>query len=160
MGSPVGLRASKEEFMAALGLDVRNRDHERYYQAMRDETIAVYRELGKADLLDNQRNDPNIQPPFYWHHVRQDRIRWATAEIWRRAGPMTRAFFSHGRSPNGDEGSNWVIGWLLYSVFRSRDERNRRRKNDDKSPPSSNGSGGPGLGGYSQGTFYDPVKSC
>lgn len=35
MGTPVGLRASKEEFMHAIDLDARNHDHDRWYQAMR-----------------------------------------------------------------------------------------------------------------------------
>ena len=35
MPDSVGLRASKDEFMYALGLDARNREHDRYYQAMR-----------------------------------------------------------------------------------------------------------------------------
>lgn len=35
MQRSVGPRASKEEFMHALGLDPRNHQHEQYYRAMR-----------------------------------------------------------------------------------------------------------------------------
>lgn len=48
-------------------------------------------------------------------------------EIWRNAGPLTRPLFDRGGT-NGEYGPNWVAGWLLYSVFRSRDVRNNRNR--------------------------------
>lgn len=93
-----------------------------------------------SDLLDNLRNDPNMRPPFFWHHIRPERQRWGVMEIWRNAGPVTRPLFDRGAT-NGEYGPNWVTGWLLYSVFRSRDVRNNRnrRKGDDSGSGTSGG---------------------
>jgi hypothetical protein len=53
-------------------------------------------------------------------------------EIWRNASPLTRRFFDQGGT-NGEYGPNWVAGWLLYSVFRSRDVRNNRNRRKGES---------------------------
>lgn len=89
----------------------------------------VYNRLNQdtTSLLDNIRADPNTRPPFFWHHIRPDRQRWAVMEIWRNAGPLTRPLFDRGGT-SGEYGPNWVAGWLLYSVFRSRDVRNNRNR--------------------------------
>ncbi|OJJ44079.1 hypothetical protein ASPZODRAFT_135533 [Penicilliopsis zonata CBS 506.65] len=140
----VGPRVSKEEFMRALGLDVRNPQHEQYYKAMRDEAIAVYNRLNNdvSSLIDSVRMDGNTRPPFFWHHVRADKQRWAILEVWRAADPSIRGLFDAGAT-EGEYGPNWVSGWLLYSVFRSRDTRNNRRKEK------------PGE----RKTYYDPVRN-
>lgn len=93
-----------------------------------------------SDLVDNLRNDPSTRPPFFWHHIRPDRQRWGIIEIWRNAGPLTKPLFDRGAT-NGEYGPNWVTGWLLYSVFRSRDVRNNRnrRRGDDGNSGNSNG---------------------
>lgn len=97
--------------------------------AEQDEAIMVYNRMNQdtSHLLDNVRADPNTRPPFFWHHIRPDRQRWAIMEIWRNAGPLTRPLFDRGGT-NGEYGPNWVAGWLLYSVFRSRDVRNNRNR--------------------------------
>lgn len=89
----------------------------------------VYNRLNQdtSSLLDNIRADPSTRPPFFWHHIRPDRQRWAVMEIWRNAGPLTRPLFDRGGT-SGEYGPNWVAGWLLYSVFRSRDVRNNRNR--------------------------------
>lgn len=96
----------------------------------------VYNHMNRdtSDLLDSLRNDPSTRPPFFWHHIRPERQRWGIIEIWRNAGPVTRPLFDRGAT-NGEYGPNWVTGWLLYSVFRSRDVRNNRnrRRGDDSS---------------------------
>ncbi|EDN10293.1 predicted protein [Histoplasma mississippiense (nom. inval.)] len=124
----VGPRVSKEDFMHALGLDANNPQHEPFYRAMRDEAIVVYNILNQdnSNLLENLRNDPSIRPPFFWHHIRPERQRWGILEIWRNSKPVTRAWFDRGIT-DGEYGPNWVTGWLLYSVFRSRDVRDSRR---------------------------------
>ncbi|KAK2736480.1 hypothetical protein FQN57_000736 [Myotisia sp. PD_48] len=172
MVTPVGPRVSKEEFMHALGLDSRNPEHEPLYRALREEAIIVYNEMNRdnSDLLDNLRNDPeNGQPPFFWHHIRQERQQWGIMEIWRNAGPRTRPYFELGAT-NGEYGPNWVTGWLLYSVFRSRDSRNdrSRKKGDDggNNPGRGGGSAGQGQpkspksrGTGTKSTYYDPVRN-
>ena len=104
----------------------------------------VYNRLNQdtSNLLDNVRADPNARPPFFWHHIRPDRQRWAILEIWRNAAPLTRALFDRGAT-NGEYGPNWVSGWLLYSVFRSRDVRNNRNRR--KGETGSSATSEPGM---------------
>ena len=83
--------------------------------------------LDTANLLDNVRADPATRPPFFWHHIRPDCQRWAILEICHNAPPLVRGLFERGVT-NGEYGPNWVAGWLLYSVFRSRDVRNNRNR--------------------------------
>ena len=150
---PVGPRASKEEFMQALGLNSHDPHHEQFYRAMRvcffpfthlykhiysyhtqDDAIRVYSRLNEdtSNLLDSVANDPATRPPFFWHHIRPERQRLAIRDIAENAGPLTKPLFARGDT-SGEYGPNWVAGWLLYSVFRSRDVRNNRnrRKGDD-----------------------------
>lgn len=109
--------------------------------AYQDEAIMVYNRMHQdtSHLLDNVRADPNTRPPFFWHHIRPDRQRWGIMEIWRNAGPLTRPLFDRGGT-NGEYGPNWVAGWLLYSVFRSRDVRNNRNRR--KGETGANGEAG------------------
>lgn len=89
----------------------------------------VYNRMNQDNsyLVDNVRTDPNTRPPFFWHHIRPEHQRWAILETWYSAGPQTRPLFDRGHT-NGEYGPNWVTGWLLYSVFRSRDVRNNRNR--------------------------------
>lgn len=111
-----------------------------------DEAIVVYNYMHRSnsDLLDNYRADPNMRPPYCWHYIRPERQRWGVMEIWRNSGPVTRPLFDRGAT-HGEYGPNWVTGWLLYSVFRSRDIRNNRHRNQNKKDPG----GGSGNGGSS-----------
>lgn len=93
----------------------------------------------RSNLLEEQRRDSRVQPPFFWHHIRQDRQHRGIIETWQSAQPgsVARRLFDQGAT-NGEHGPNWVTGWLLYSVFRSRDfrnNRNRRKGDDDGAPP-------------------------
>ncbi|KAG2415041.1 hypothetical protein HFD88_006231 [Aspergillus terreus] len=177
----VGPRASKEEFMHALGLSSHNPQHEQIYRAMRvrrfsatahmpfyvyglnlpmkqDEAIAVYNRLNEdtANLLDSVATDPSTRPPFFWHHIRPERQHWGIAEISNNAGPLTRPLFAKG-STTGEYGPNWVAGWLLYSVFRSRDVRNNRnrRKADDSGQAAKS----PKATDTPKKEYYDPVRN-
>lgn len=145
---PVGPRAPKDDFMRALGLSTTDPRHEGYYRAMRvrprhrqnrvgeadqdqEEAIAVYARLNsdRSSLIDEKRNDKSTAPPFFWHHIRQDRRRQAIIDTWQQAKPGTiqRTLFDQGAT-TGEHAPNWVTLWLLYSVFRSRDIRNNRNR--------------------------------
>ncbi|KAI7689877.1 hypothetical protein KC353_g19395, partial [Hortaea werneckii] len=45
-----------------------------------------------------------------------------------RARPETRQVYDLGRDLERVEEENWVIRWMLWHVFRYRDNRNRNRK--------------------------------
>ncbi|KAJ5155210.1 hypothetical protein N7492_008013 [Penicillium capsulatum] len=158
--APVGPRASKEEFMHALGLNSHDPQHEQYYRAMRDEAIMVYNRMNQDNsfLIDNIRADPTTRPPHFWHHIRPENQRWAIMETWSNAGPQTRPLFDRGHT-NGEYGPNWVTGWLLYSVFRSRDVRNNRNRRKGE----NNGAGDDKKAKQEESTpkkgYYDPVRN-
>ena len=96
-----------------------------------EEAIAVYSRLNsdRTSLIDEKRNDTATAPPFFWHHIRQDRRRQAIIDTWQQAKPGTiqRTLFDQGAT-TGEHAPNWVTLWLLYSVFRSRDIRNNRNR--------------------------------
>lgn len=97
-----------------------------------------------TNLIDERRGDPECRPPFFWHHIRNERRRSGILETWQQApiGSMARSLFDRGQT-NGEHAPNWVTLWLLYSVFRSRDFRNNRnrRNGDDR---GDGGTGRPG----------------
>ncbi|KAL4817616.1 hypothetical protein BDW67DRAFT_31996 [Aspergillus spinulosporus] len=168
---PVGPRASKEEFMAALGLNSHDPQHEQFYRAMRDETILIYNHLNTSpsNLLDNLTNTSDKpKPPYFWHHIKPERQQWAIREIARNATPRTKALFASGET-SGEYGPNWVAGWLLYSVFRSRDVRNNRnrRRGEENSGGQSGNQSQAGAQARASDTgqgqvkkeYYDPVRN-
>ncbi|RDH28803.1 hypothetical protein BDQ94DRAFT_183260 [Aspergillus welwitschiae] len=135
-----------------------------------------------SNLLDIYRT---TKPPYFWHHIRPERQRWGINEIARNASPLTRPLFARGMT-SGEYGPNWVAGWLLYSVFRSRDVRNNRNRRllKDKngnggisggsgegraSPPqmvlrydggaSAGSAGGSGAANSGKKEYYDPVRN-
>lgn len=92
----------------------------------------------RTSLVEEKQNDPDIRPPFFWHHISRDRQRWAVMQTWQNApvGSTVRALFDQG-STNGEHAPNWVTLWLLYSVFRSRDIRNNRNRRNGETGSSS-----------------------
>ncbi|KAL6252341.1 hypothetical protein RBB50_000059 [Rhinocladiella similis] len=155
---PVGPRAPKDDFMKALGLSTTDPRHEGYYRAMREEAIAVYNGLNadRSSLIDEKRSDKSTSPPFFWHHIRQERRRQAIIDTWQQAKPGTiqRTLFDQGAT-TGEHAPNWVTLWLLYSVFRSRDIRNNRnRRAGDGSSGGSHSSGG------SDSAIFDPARNA
>ncbi|KAJ5126039.1 hypothetical protein N7448_005349 [Penicillium atrosanguineum] len=158
--APVGPRVSKEEFMHALNLSAHNPQDEQFYRAMRDEAIVVYNRMNQdtSHLLDSVRADPNARPPFFWHHIRPDHQRYAIMEIWRNASTLTRRLFDLGGT-NGEYGPNWVAGWLLYSVFRSRDVRNNRNRRKGESGAVTDGKKQAEETTPPKKGYYDPVRN-
>jgi hypothetical protein len=95
----------------------------------------------RSNLIDEKRGDPECRPPFFWHHIRNERRRLGILDTWQQApvGSMARSLFDRGQT-NGEHAPNWVTLWLLYSVFRSRDFRNNRnRRNGDDRGDGGNG---------------------
>lgn len=106
-----------------------------------DEAINTYTQLNadRSNLVEEKQNDPNIRPPFFWHHISRERQQWAVVKTWQGApvGSVQRILFDRG-STSGEHAPNWVTLWLLYSVFRSRDIRNNRNRRNPEN--GSNGS--------------------
>lgn len=67
--------------------------------------------------------------------------------IYRLASAETRPYYDCGRDTETVEEENWVIRWLLWHVFRYRDDRNRNRRQRSPSQSSGNGSDEPSTNG-------------
>ncbi|GLB07994.1 hypothetical protein AtubIFM57258_003362 [Aspergillus tubingensis] len=148
----VSPRASKEEFMAALGLSTHDPQHEQYYRAMRDEAISTYNHLNESpsNLLENY---TSLKPPYFWHHIRPERQRWGINEIARNASPLTRPLFARGMT-TGEYGPNWVAG-------RASSPQMGMRHDGGASASVSVSAGGSAGGAASSGKkeYYDPVRN-
>ena len=94
----------------------------------------------------------NAQPPYSNSQVSETAVHREILNIYQRARPETKFFYDKGRDTQGLEEENWVIRWLLWHVFRYRDNRNKNRRQgspDRRSPSSSENSSseGPPPGG-------------
>lgn len=75
-----------------------------------------------------------LEPPYSHAHVSETAIHREILRIYRMSRPETRSVYDLGRDLDRAEEENWVIRWLLWHVFRYRDNRNRNRRT-----PTSNG---------------------
>lgn len=116
--------------------------------SLKDEAIKTYTELNSARsyLVEDRRSDGTVQPPFFWHHIDRECQRWAILKTWQNAriGSVQRQLFDKGAT-HEEYGLNWVILWLLYSVFRSRDTRNNRNRRNGGSNDNRNNNDGSGM---------------
>lgn len=78
-------------------------------------------------LLPQLRNDTSVRPPYSNVQVSETALHREMLEIYRLARPETRAYYNLGHSTHGLNMENWIIKWLLWHVFRYRDNRNRGR---------------------------------
>lgn len=86
-------------------------------------------------LLVEPRN-AGVEPPYSHAHVTETAIHREILRIYHLARPETKTVYALGRDTDRVEEENWVIRWMLWHVFRYRDNRNRNRR-----APSSGNSG-------------------
>ena len=77
------------------------------------------------------------QPPFSNAQLNETATHREILNIYQHARPETRMFYDMGRDTDGLEEENWVIRWLLWHVFRYRDNRNKNRRHGSPSGPRS-----------------------
>ena len=86
-------------------------------------------------------SEQSAQPPFSNAQLNETATHREILNIYQHARPETRMFYDMGRDTDGLEEENWVIRWLLWHVFRYRDNRNKNRRhgspNEARSPSSS-----------------------
>lgn len=87
-----------------------------------------------ACLLPELVNDPSVKPPYSNTQIRESAMHAQTLHIYETARPQTRMYYELGHYRDGDSEENWVIKWLLWHVFRYRDNRNRGRSVASNSP--------------------------
>jgi hypothetical protein len=81
----------------------------------------------QSALLVELRNS-GIEPPYSHAHVTETAIHREILRIYQLARPLTRQVYDLGRDTERVEEENWVIRWMLWHVFRYRDNRNRNRR--------------------------------
>jgi len=86
-------------------------------------------------------SEQSAQPPFSNAQLNETATHREILNIYQHARPETRMFYDMGRDTDGLEEENWVIRWLLWHVFRYRDNRNKNRRHGSpsgaRSPSSS-----------------------
>ncbi|EMC98115.1 hypothetical protein BAUCODRAFT_46353, partial [Baudoinia panamericana UAMH 10762] len=114
---------SKARFFERLGLNEENEVHRR------EEAVEGRRRLTERpeSLLPELRNS-NIEPPYSHAHVSETALHREILRIYHHARRETRIIYELGRDTDRVEEENWVIRWMLWHVFRYRDNRNRNRK--------------------------------
>lgn len=85
----------------------------------------------------------SAERPFAAAQVSETAFRDAVIRIWTGAGATTRIMYERGRTGGGD---NWIIAWMLYSIFRARDPRNKRGTPSNLDNDDSNADAGPEAG--------------
>jgi hypothetical protein len=104
----------------------------------------------------------HAQPPFSNSQVSETATHREILNIYQHARPETIYYYDMGRDTQGLEEENWVIRWLLWHVFRYRDNRNKNRRQgspDPRSPSSSENSSSESQTPASNGMFAIPVMA-
>lgn len=81
----------------------------------------------EESLVPELRGNATIEPPYSHAHVSETAVHREILRIYRHARRETRAVYDLGRDTDRVEEENWVIRWMLWHVFRYRDNRNRNR---------------------------------
>lgn len=78
-------------------------------------------------LLPSLRNDASVQPPYSVSQITETAMHRELLSIYENAGPETRPYYdlAHDTDPVAQE--NWVCRWVLWHVFRNRDQRKKSR---------------------------------
>lgn len=72
--------------------------------------------------------DSNVKRPYSHSQVNETAMHAEILRIYQRARPETRQVYDLGRDTDRVVEENWVIRWMLWHVFRYRDNRNRNRR--------------------------------
>lgn len=120
---------NKSKFLERLGISDQTEDGKRLYSFMKEEAIA-----GRARMSANPRSllpqlidDPKVKPPYSNTQISEAAMHRETLYIYQIARPETRPIYERGHYTEGGTEENWIIKWLLWHVFRYRDNRNRGR---------------------------------
>lgn len=80
---------------------------------------------------------PHLTAPYSNSDIPETYRHREILNIYRLASSDTRPYYDCGRDIELLEEENWVIRWLLWHVFRYRDDRNRNRRQASPSRSSS-----------------------
>jgi hypothetical protein len=94
---------------------------------------------GRKRLTDNRDalvpdlRNTGLEPPYSHAHISETYIHREIIRIYNNARRETRTIYDLGHDRERVEEENWVIRWMLWHVFRYRDNRNRNRKGGNNS---------------------------
>ncbi|KAF2157259.1 hypothetical protein K461DRAFT_13321 [Myriangium duriaei CBS 260.36] len=133
---------NKSKFLERLGISDQTEDGKRLYAMMKEEAIAGRARMSANphSLLPRLINDPTVKPPYSNTQISEAAMHRETLYIYQTARPETRAIYDRGHYMEGGTEENWIIKWLLWHVFRYRDNRNRGRALPtwiDRPPPTT-----------------------
>lgn len=117
--------------------------------------------MAMPDLL-RVDGEQSAQPPFSHAQINETVTHRQILNIYQHARPETKVYYDKGRDTDGLEEENWVIRWLLWHVFRYRDNRNKSRR--QASPLQRSPSGSEHSNGEHQSTnngeLLSPCSLC
>ncbi len=104
------------------------------------------------------RDDPTVEPPYSSSQISETAIHREILRIYAMARRETKPVYDLGRDTAGIEEENWVIRWMLWHVFRYRDNRNKNRRTASPGDEADSGGGispdgGDGGSANSQGSL-------
>ena len=98
---------------------------------MKEEAVEGRRrmtETRSALLPELRGGGTGVEPPYSHAHVSETAIHREILIIYQLARPETRRVYDLGRDTGRVEEENWIIRWMLWHVFRYRDNRNKFRR--------------------------------
>ena len=95
------------------------------------------------------RDDPSVEPPYSNAQISETAIHREILRIYQSARRETKVLYNLGRDTDRVEEENWVIRWMLWHVFRYRDNRNKNRRAVSPSDGDSGGTPSPERSGIS-----------
>lgn len=120
---------NKSKFLERLGISDDTEGGKKLYAMMKEEAVAGRARMSENphSLLPQLINDPTLRPPYSNTHISETAMHRETLYIYQTARPDTKAVYDLGHYVEGGTEENWIIKWLLWHVFRYRDNRNRGR---------------------------------
>ncbi|KAK1073623.1 hypothetical protein LTR74_001764 [Friedmanniomyces endolithicus] len=150
---------SKARFFERLGLDDNNELHRRIYAMMKEEAVEAFKRLTEnREALVVELRHTGLEPPFSHAQISETAIHREILHMYYHARPETRVVYDLAHDRERLEEENWVVRWLLWHVFRYRDNRNRNRRgpsngspgeDDDDDEDTESGDGSTSAGGSS-----------
>lgn len=117
---------SKARFFDRLGLDEGKKMHRHLYGLMKAEAVDGWTRMtaNRDALIPRLKDDPSIDPPYTFGQIDEAAMHSEVLRIYTNARKDTRIMYDLGLDRDGDHEENWIIRWLLWHVFRYRDDRN------------------------------------
>lgn len=74
------------------------------------------------------RDNPTVEPPYTFTQISVISMQLEILRIHQNARKETKEIYNLGHDTERVEEENWIIRWMLWHVFRYRDNRNRNRR--------------------------------